>query len=137
MMAWSKSPLGPFSKPVMVYDGADLRGDAAPATGDTNLAAVIFDDGSIASSGTAVSISSGSISLVDNAVSRADSTAAIDKAVANSGDGSTTSVHKPVSHNGSIGTRFFYGGVCSHSLVAARPIISGGGECNCGGGWPR
>ena len=31
----------------MVYSGADLPGNAAAATGDTNLAAVIFDDGSV------------------------------------------------------------------------------------------
>jgi hypothetical protein len=63
---------------------------------------LLFDGGLIASSGT-VNSHSGSISLVDKAVSHSDSTASIDKAVASSGDGSTASVHKPVSHNGSIG----------------------------------
>jgi hypothetical protein len=47
-MVHSKHPLGPFSPPVMVYNGSDIAGVDAPATGDTNLAAVIFEDGSLA-----------------------------------------------------------------------------------------
>ena len=46
-MAWSKHPLGPFSTPVMVFNGSDQGGPQAPATGDTNFAGVIFDDGSL------------------------------------------------------------------------------------------
>ena len=51
-MAWSMHPLGPFSKPVMVYNGSDGGGALPgypfpPATGDTNMAAVIFHDGSL------------------------------------------------------------------------------------------
>jgi hypothetical protein len=45
-MTWSRSPLGPFVRPLMVYNGSDQAG-AAPATGDTNLAAVIFADGTL------------------------------------------------------------------------------------------
>jgi hypothetical protein len=51
-MSWSIHPLGPFSKPVMVYNGSDGGGVLSgypfpPATGDTNMASVIFDDGSL------------------------------------------------------------------------------------------
>ena len=50
-MAYADNPLGPYSDPVMVYNGSDQAGSTyvqAPATGDTNMAAVIFDDGSLA-----------------------------------------------------------------------------------------
>ena len=58
-MVWSKEPQGPFSDPVMVYNGSDRAVPVHPdtkrdptnvtagATGDTNLAAVIRDDGSL------------------------------------------------------------------------------------------
>ena len=51
-MSWSKNPLGPFTEPVMVYNGSDGGGSLPghpfpPATGDTNMAAVILADGSL------------------------------------------------------------------------------------------
>ena len=51
-MSYSMDPLGPFSEPVMVYNGSDGGGvlpgyPFPPATGDTNMAGVIFDDGSL------------------------------------------------------------------------------------------
>eukprot|EP00966_Prymnesium_polylepis_P040678 944056-Prymnesium_polylepis.1 len=47
-MTWARTPAGPFSEPVLVYSGADQPADDAPATGDTNMACVIFEDGSLA-----------------------------------------------------------------------------------------
>eukprot|EP00035_Acanthoeca_spectabilis_P001798 m.82811 g.82811 ORF g.82811 m.82811 type:complete len:221 (-) comp11142_c0_seq3:77-739(-) len=46
-MSYADHPRGPYSKPVMVYSGADQPSNSAPSTGDTNLAAVIFEDGSL------------------------------------------------------------------------------------------
>ena len=52
-MAYASNPLGPFSTPVMVYNGTDGDrgagggGGDAPATGDTNFAGVILPDGSL------------------------------------------------------------------------------------------
>ena len=46
-MTYASHPLGPYSKPVMVYNGSDQAGLNAPATGDTNMAGVIFSDGSL------------------------------------------------------------------------------------------
>jgi hypothetical protein len=51
-MSYAMHPLGPFSTPVMVYNGSDgggaLRGyPFPPATGDTNMAGVILNDGSL------------------------------------------------------------------------------------------
>lgn len=48
-MAWARSPLGPYSTPVMVYNGSDRAGTSplSGATGDTNMAPVIFGDGSL------------------------------------------------------------------------------------------
>lgn len=52
-MSWSHNPLGPFSTPVMVYNGTDRSqgasgtGASADATGDTNLACVILPDHSL------------------------------------------------------------------------------------------
>lgn len=45
-MTYSKHPLGPYSKPVMVYSGSDRPGGSV-STGDTNMAGVIFADGSL------------------------------------------------------------------------------------------
>eukprot|EP00039_Didymoeca_costata_P002312 m.59275 g.59275 ORF g.59275 m.59275 type:complete len:434 (+) comp11234_c0_seq3:188-1489(+) len=46
-MAYAQHPLGPFSEPVMIFNGSDQSGLKAPATGDTNMAAVILNDGSL------------------------------------------------------------------------------------------
>jgi hypothetical protein len=49
-MAYASHPLGPFSKPLMVYNGTDGQfpnSPHPPATGDTNFAGVILEDGSL------------------------------------------------------------------------------------------
>jgi hypothetical protein len=48
-MAWARDPLGPYSDPVMVYNGSDHAGlsTSEGATGDTNMAPVIYSDGSL------------------------------------------------------------------------------------------
>ena len=50
-MAHAMHPLGPFSAPVMAYNGTDRHSEdgdpPAMATGDTNFAGVILDDGSL------------------------------------------------------------------------------------------
>lgn len=46
-MSYAKHPTGPWSTPVMVYSGSDQAQSTAPATGDTNMAPVIFPDGSL------------------------------------------------------------------------------------------
>ena len=45
-MSWAADPLGEWSAPVMVYNGTDGSDGAAP-TGDTNLAPVIYPNGSL------------------------------------------------------------------------------------------
>ena len=48
-MAWARHPLGPYSAPQMVYNGSDRAGLSTRegATGDTNMAPVIYSDGSL------------------------------------------------------------------------------------------
>ena len=46
-MTWAAHPLGPWSDPVMVYDGIAETSDPPRASGDTNFAGVINDDGSV------------------------------------------------------------------------------------------
>jgi hypothetical protein len=46
LMSWAVHPKGPYSKPVVVFNGSDGSAGSL-ATGDTNFAAVIRSDGSV------------------------------------------------------------------------------------------
>ena len=46
-MTWARHPLGPWSEPVMVYSGVAETSDPPRASGDSNFAGVINDDGSV------------------------------------------------------------------------------------------
>eukprot|EP01045_Picozoa_sp_COSAG04_P031119 COSAG04_NODE_5643_length_1542_cov_2.119889_1_plen_399_part_01 len=46
-MTWATHPLGPYSEPVMVYDGVAQTSDPSRSSGDTNFAGVIAGDGSV------------------------------------------------------------------------------------------